>query len=60
MQSRRVIVPSPRCAFRHFPSSQVSLNDGLFGVGTPEIADINIVSMQPIVTFEDYPDALHK
>jgi hypothetical protein len=60
MQSRRVIALSPRCALRHLLSSQVSMNDGLFGVGTPEIADINIVSTQPIVTFEDYPDARHK
>jgi hypothetical protein len=47
------------CAYRH-RSLQASLNDGLFGVGAPSIADISLMSMQPSVTFEDSPGALSK
>jgi hypothetical protein len=39
---------------------QVSLNDGLFGVGSPVVAAVDLVALQPILTFQDLPDALHK
>jgi len=40
-------------------SVKVSLNDGLFGVGSPVVAAVDLFALQPIVTFQDLPDALH-
>jgi hypothetical protein len=39
---------------------QASLNDGFLGVGTPSIAAIDLIAMQPTVTFEDAPNSMSK
>ncbi len=39
---------------------QASVVDGLLGVAPATIADISLTAMQPSVTFEDPPNALHK
>lgn len=46
-------------AHSHF-RLQVSLNDSLFGVGSPVVAAVDLIALQPIVTYEDPTDVANK